>query len=92
MGTQSLSFDVSRLGVPVEVKMSYFPRWHVSGGNGPYRISPNLMAVVPTSHHVVLTYTTTPAQAWGDYLTEATVLVGAAAAVVAVRRRQKRQG
>ena len=90
MGTQSLSFDVSRLGVPVEVKMSYFPRWHVSGGNGPYRISPNLMAVVPTSHHVVLTYTTTPAQAWGDYLTEATALAGAAAAVVAVRRRQKR--
>ena len=91
VGAQSLSFDVSRTGVPVEVKMSYFPRWHVSGGSGPYRISPNLMAVVPTSHHVVLTYTTTPAQTWGDYLTEGTVVVGGVVGVGAWRKRQKRR-
>ena len=71
--------------------MSYFPRWHVSGGSGPYRISPNLMAVVPTSHHVVLTYTTTPAQTWGDYLTEGTVVVGGVVGVGAWRKRQKRR-
>jgi len=38
------------------VKISYFPNWEVSGADGPYRIAPNLMVVVPTSTHVHLTY------------------------------------
>jgi hypothetical protein len=42
--------------VPVLVKISYFPNWHVSGAKGPYRIAPNLMVVVPTSTDVHLTY------------------------------------
>ena len=36
--------------------MSYFPNWHVSGAKGPYRVTPNLMVVIPTSHHVRLHY------------------------------------
>ena len=56
----SISFDVSRPGVPVVVTVSYFPNWHVSGAEGVYRISPNLMVVVPTSHHVSLSYGYTP--------------------------------
>ena len=51
-----ISFNVNRLGSPVVVKVSYHPRWSAQGATGPYRISPNLMAVVPTSRHVVLTY------------------------------------
>ena len=51
-----ISFNVDRLGSPVVVKVSYHPRWSAQGATGPYRISPNLMAVVPTDHHVVLTY------------------------------------
>ena len=42
--------------MPVVVKISYFPNWHVSGAKGPYRIAPNLMVVVPTSKNVHLTY------------------------------------
>lgn len=57
---ESLSFDVSRVGVPVVVKVSYFPNWHVQGASGIYRVTPNLMVVVPTSHHVSLTYGSTP--------------------------------
>jgi len=83
--TQSISFSVTRLGVPVLVKISYFPRWHVTGAIGPYRVSPNLMVVVPTGHHVRLTYGATPAQTAGDWLTEATVALGIG--VVLVQRR-----
>jgi hypothetical protein len=52
----SMSFDVSEPGVPVLVKTSYFPNWQVSGAKGPWRASPNLMVVMPTSTHVSLHY------------------------------------
>ena len=87
--TQSISFDVSRVGVPVLVKISYFPRWHATGATGPYRVSPNLMVVVPTSHTVALTYGASPAVAWGSILTELTVAAGLAVAVVSLRRRRR---
>ena len=65
----SISFNVSRLGVPVVVTISYFPNWHVSGAKGVYRVSPNLMVVVPTSHHVSLSYGYTPVDFEGYALT-----------------------
>ena len=80
----SVSFDVSRLGTPIEVKISYFPNWHVSGATGPYRVSPNLMVVVPTSHHVTLTYGNTSWGWWGNVITDFTAV---AAAVALWRRR-----
>jgi hypothetical protein len=54
-----ISFTVSRTGIPVEVRDSYFPGWQVHGASGPYRAMPDFMVVVPTSTHVTLTYTTT---------------------------------
>jgi hypothetical protein len=65
----SISFDVSRPGVPVLVKTSYFPNWQTSGATGPYRSTPNFMVVVPTSRHVTLTYATTSAEWLGRLLT-----------------------
>ena len=56
MGDQTLSFDVSQVGVPVLVKMSFFPNWKVDGAEGPYRIAPNFMVVVPTSTRVSFHY------------------------------------
>ena len=38
----------SRVGVPVLVRVSYFPAWHATGALGPWRAEPNLMVVVPT--------------------------------------------
>ena len=38
------------------VKTSYFPNWKVSGAEGPYRVSPNLMVVIPTDTHVSMHY------------------------------------
>jgi phosphomannomutase len=55
-GTETISFDVDQTGVPVLVKTSYFPNWQVKGAKGVYRVSPNLMVVVPTADHVTLTY------------------------------------
>src|SRR5262249_7159748 len=56
-----ISFHVDQLGKPVEIKESYFPNWKVKGATGPYRLAPNLMVVVPTSHDVTLTYGLTKA-------------------------------
>jgi hypothetical protein len=54
----SIAFDVSRTGVPVMVKTSWYPNWTAEGAAGPYRATPNFMVVVPTSKHVKLTFTT----------------------------------
>ena len=68
-GTQSISFDVDQTGVPVLVHESYFPNWQVSGAKGVYRVTPNLMVVIPTSNHVTLTYGRTPVDWAGLALT-----------------------
>ncbi len=64
-----ISFDVDRVGSPVLVKASYFPNWRAKGAKGPYRVTPNLMVVVPTSTHVSLHYGWTPAEGLGYLLT-----------------------
>lgn len=53
---EEVRFSVSRTGVPVLVKVSYFPNWQVQGAEGPWRVTPNFMVVVPTEHDVELTY------------------------------------
>ena len=53
---QSVEFDVSQIGVPVLVRVSYFPNWSVDGAEGPYRVGPNQMVVIPTDTHVRLHY------------------------------------
>jgi len=70
VGLQSISFHVSRIGVPVLVKISYFPRWHATGATGPYRVSPNLMVVIPTSHDVSMVYGSTPMLTFGNIVTD----------------------
>lgn len=80
-----VSFDVDRTGVPVIVKVSYFPNWKASGADGPWRITPNFMLVVPTSKHVELTYGYTGVDIAGWVLT----FLGLAsiAALVVARKR-----
>ncbi|MGH9224554.1 MAG: hypothetical protein ACRD2W_12435 [Acidimicrobiales bacterium] len=78
----SISFDVDRAGSPVLVKASYFPNWKASGARGPWRVSPNLMVVVPTSTHVNLHFGWTGPDILGWLLT-----FGGIAAVVYFHRR-----
>jgi uncharacterized membrane protein len=74
-GTDTISFDVTKVGVPVEVKASYFPNWQVSGAKGPYRVSPNMMVVIPTSTHVKLSYGYTTSD-YASYLLTLFGLIG----------------
>jgi hypothetical protein len=67
LGDQDLRFSVDQIGVPVLVKMSYFPNWNVEGADGPWRIAPNLMVVVPTDTDVHLTFERAPLD-WLAYL------------------------
>lgn len=72
VGEESVDFDVSEPGVPVLVKISYFPNWRVEGAEGPYRVAPNFMVVVPTSTSVRLEYGMTTV----DWLADLLTLVG----------------
>ncbi len=88
----SISFHVSRLGTPVLVKVSYFPNWHASGADGPWRVTPNLMVVVPTSHDVTLSYGRSAADDLGQLATLAGLIALVVMSVVpAVRRRNRRR-
>jgi hypothetical protein len=72
MGQDSLAFDVDQVGVPVLVKVSYFPNWKATGAAGPYRVGPNMMVVVPESERVELQY----GRSGVDYLTILLTLFG----------------
>jgi hypothetical protein len=83
MGTDTISFHVSQPGVPVLVKASYFPNWQVSGAKGPYRVTPNLMVVIPTQRDVRLHYGRTPV----DWLGIGLTVLGLVALVLLIRAR-----
>ncbi|MDQ3944656.1 MAG: 6-pyruvoyl-tetrahydropterin synthase-related protein [Actinomycetota bacterium] len=59
-GDDWVRFSVSEPGVPILVKTSYFPNWNAEGAEGPWRVSPNLMVVLPTDRQVTLRYGRTP--------------------------------
>jgi hypothetical protein len=82
MADNSISFSVDQVGVPVLVKASYFPNWTVEGAEGPYRVAPNFMVVVPTDNQVTLTYGTS----WVEYLGYALTLLGLVLLVVLWRK------
>jgi len=78
-----ITFHVDRVGVPVLVRVSYFPDWHVTGAAGPWRAEPNLMVVIPSAHDVTLRYGSSGAGRVGEVL----FVAGLVALVVLVRRR-----
>ena len=80
---ESVSFAVDRVGVPVLVKVSYFPNWQVKGASRVYRAAPNMMVVVPTEKNVTLSYE--PSQL--DRSSYAVTLFGIIMAVFLFRRR-----
>ncbi|HEY8543603.1 MAG TPA: hypothetical protein VIL36_01100, partial [Acidimicrobiales bacterium] len=88
VGRETIEFDVGRVGAPVLVKASYFPNWQASGADGPWRVAPNLMVVVPTEEHVRLSFERTPVE-WFAYLVTAVGIVGL---VLLVRRGTTRFG
>lgn len=69
VGSESVSFTVARTGVPVLVKVPYFPAWQLVGGGVITQSLPLGMVVVPRHHHVVLSY-----QTWGTAEIAGTVI------------------
>ena len=57
------------------MKFSYFPNWEVSGAQGPWRVGPNLMVVVPTSNRVSMHFGMTTID-WSGWLITVIGLVG----------------
>ena len=80
---ESVSFSVDRVGVPVLVKVSYFPNWQVKGASSVVRAAPNMMVVVPTEKNVTLSYESSQL----DRSSYAVTLFGIVMAVFLFRRR-----
>ena len=89
-GDDTISFRVSKPGVPVVVRSSYYPNWVADGAKGPWRLTPNLMVVVPTSHTVTLHY----ARSGAEWLGIALTVVGIAGLIglIVWGRRRRRRG
>ena len=85
IGEESVKFTVDKIGVPVLVRVSYFPNWKVDGAKGPYRVAPNMMVVIPTNTNVSMHF------GWNmrDYL--AYLLSFAGIAWIVVTRRRSKQ-
>lgn len=71
---QSLSFSTDAVGIPHLVKVSYFPNWTVTGGDGVYRVAPSLMLVVPTQEDVSLQFVNRWVENLGMVVTVITVM------------------
>ena len=69
-----ISFTTSAIGVPHLVKVSYFPNWTADGAEGPYRATPSLMVVVPTSNEVVIEFRNTWAENLGMAISVVTLI------------------
>ncbi len=82
LGESDVSFSVDKIGVPVLVRVSYFPNWKVDGATGPFRVAPNMMVVIPTSNNVKLHYGSTSR----DYMAYLLTFIGIG---VLVRRRRR---
>ena len=86
MGQSDVSFSVDKIGVPVLVRVSYFPNWKVDGATGPFRVAPNMMVVIPTSNTVQLRYGSTS----HDYMAYLLTFIGIGL-LVRRRRRMRRE-
>ncbi len=85
-----LRFTVDRVGVPVLVKMSYFPNFVARGADGPYRIAPNFMVVVPRQKNVSIAFERDSTDFVG--MGAGVVGVGLAVSLALQDRRHRRKG
>ena len=85
-----ISFSTTAVGVPHLVKVSYFPNWTATGADGPWRATPSLMVVVPTSEEVVLEFQDTWAETGGKIATLVGVLGLVGVGIWGVRRKSSK--
>ncbi len=85
--TDKIAFTVDEPGVPVLVKASYFPNWSASGAEGPWRVGPNMMVVVPTDTEVEIRFGYSAVE-YGSYALTALGLAALVGLGVLDRRRR----
>jgi uncharacterized membrane protein len=85
IGEHSVSFSVDRTGVPILVRVSYFPNWRVEGADGPYRVAPNMMVVVPMQKSVSMEFVSSNMDRFAYVLT----LIGFGVVIVMYRARRR---
>lgn len=86
ISNEVIAFRVDEVGIPVIIKTSYFPNWSVSGADGPFRITPNWMVVIPSENKVELRYGRTSVENFGLIVTILGTLI-----LVALKRHEKRR-
>jgi hypothetical protein len=86
LAPERIDIHTDRVGHPLLVKVSWHPRWRAEGADGPYRVSPALMLVVPRQRDVALRYAPNWADSIGRALSALTAF-GFVAAAFARRRR-----
>jgi hypothetical protein len=57
------------------VKISYFPNWKIVNGEGPYRISPSFMAIIPYSENVEINFVKTELESFSFYIAVCSLLL-----------------
>ena len=82
-----ISFTTTAVGVPHIVKVSYFPNWQPIGAEGPWRVTPSVMVVVPTQEDVVLEFRNTWPE-WAGLGLSVVALVALGVALVWRRTRE----
>jgi len=83
--TDTISFSVDQIGTPVLVRASYFPNWKAKGAEGPYRVAPNFMVVVPTETDVELVFSRSTV----DWVSIALTIAGIVGLIAICRRRER---
>lgn len=81
----TISFTTDAVGVPHLVKVSYFANWATDDGDGPYRVTPSLMVVTPTTERVTLEFRNT----WAENLGVALTILGLAWFPIRARLRRE---
>jgi hypothetical protein len=70
--------------------VSDFPNWKAIGADGPYRVAPSVMMVIPSQEEVVIEFRNTWAENLGMALTGAGLMVLAGIGAVRLVRRLRR--
>jgi hypothetical protein len=82
---KSISFETNIPNQLHLIKVSYFPNWKIIDGEGPYRISPSFMAVVPNSNSVSLVFENSRTEKILNYLS----FISLAMAIIIFNRNRK---
>ena len=87
--TDRISFTVDQVGTPILIRSSFFPAWKANGAEGPFRVAPNFMVVVPTQEDVELVFSRTTVDIVALLLTALGIATIAALATAPLRRRSR---